>query len=264
VNNAYFLKAALNAKRKHRGLPELDAMDFMALVRQKANILHLDPSLLTRPVNEGFSGGEKKRNEIFQMAVLEPRLAILDETDSGLDIDALKAVGVEGRSLLDIGGGVGAIQYALLSAGVEQAVSVDASAGYTAVAQKEAEAQGFGERITHLHGNFVDVAPQLEPADIVTLDRVLCCYDDMPALVAASARLAKGLYGVVFPRDTWWIKLGLAVMSFFMRVFRHPMGFFAHSTEQIEALLREHGLVRRYYRRNLVWQVIVYERAGAG
>jgi Fe-S cluster assembly ATP-binding protein len=92
VNNAYFLKSALNAQRKHHGLPELDAMEFLALVRQKANILHIDPELLSRPVNEGFSGGEKKRNEIFQMAVLEPRLAILDETDSGLDIDALKTV----------------------------------------------------------------------------------------------------------------------------------------------------------------------------
>jgi Fe-S cluster assembly ATP-binding protein len=92
VNNAYFLKAAINAKRKHQGLPELDAMEFMALVREKANILHLDPTLLNRPVNEGFSGGEKKRNEIFQMAILEPKLAVLDETDSGLDIDALKAV----------------------------------------------------------------------------------------------------------------------------------------------------------------------------
>ena len=92
VNNAYFLKAAINAKRKHQGLPELDAMEFMSLVREKAKILHLDPTLLTRPVNEGFSGGEKKRNEIFQMAVLEPKLAVLDETDSGLDIDALKAV----------------------------------------------------------------------------------------------------------------------------------------------------------------------------
>jgi Fe-S cluster assembly ATP-binding protein len=92
VNNAYFLKAAINAKRKHQGLPELDAMEFMALVKEKANILHLDPTLLSRPVNEGFSGGEKKRNEIFQMAVLEPTLAVLDETDSGLDIDALKTV----------------------------------------------------------------------------------------------------------------------------------------------------------------------------
>jgi Fe-S cluster assembly ATP-binding protein len=92
VNNAYFLKAAINAKRKHQGLPEHDAMEFMSLVREKAKILHLDPDLLTRPVNEGFSGGEKKRNEIFQMAVLEPALAVLDETDSGLDIDALKTV----------------------------------------------------------------------------------------------------------------------------------------------------------------------------
>ena len=92
VNNAYFLKAALNAVRKHRGEPELDAMEFMALVRGKMTLLDMDQGLMSRPVNEGFSGGEKKRNEIFQMAVLEPRLAILDETDSGLDIDALKVV----------------------------------------------------------------------------------------------------------------------------------------------------------------------------
>ncbi len=92
VNNAYFLKAALNAQRKQAGLPELDAMEFIALVKEKLKILHLDAALLNRPVNEGFSGGEKKRNEIFQMAVLEPRLAVLDETDSGLDIDALRTV----------------------------------------------------------------------------------------------------------------------------------------------------------------------------
>ncbi len=92
VNNAYFLKAALNAVRKHRGEPELDAMDFMALVRDRMQLLEIEQAMLNRPVNEGFSGGEKKRNEIFQMAVLEPRLAILDETDSGLDIDALKIV----------------------------------------------------------------------------------------------------------------------------------------------------------------------------
>ena len=92
VNNAYFLKAALNAVRKHRGEPEIDAMGFMALIRDKMALLDMDQSLMSRPVNDGFSGGEKKRNEIFQMAVLEPKLAILDETDSGLDIDALKIV----------------------------------------------------------------------------------------------------------------------------------------------------------------------------
>ena len=92
VNNTYFLKAALNAVRKHRGEPELDAMDFLSLVKDRLKVLHMDESLLQRAVNVGFSGGEKKRNEIFQMAIMEPRLAILDETDSGLDIDALKDV----------------------------------------------------------------------------------------------------------------------------------------------------------------------------
>ncbi len=92
VSNVYFLKAAVNAVRKHRGQPELDAIDFLGLVKEKAKVVDMDESLVKRPVNEGFSGGEKKRNEIFQMAVLDPSLAILDETDSGLDIDALRTV----------------------------------------------------------------------------------------------------------------------------------------------------------------------------
>jgi Fe-S cluster assembly ATP-binding protein len=92
VSNVYFLKAALNAIRKHRGQAELDAMDFLALVKEKAKVVDIDEALVKRPVNEGFSGGEKKRNEIFQMAILDPALAILDETDSGLDIDALRVV----------------------------------------------------------------------------------------------------------------------------------------------------------------------------
>ena len=92
VNNSYFLKAALNAIRQHRGEPELDAIDFARLIKEKMKLLKMDPSFLQRSVNEGFSGGEKKRNEIFQMAMLEPRLCVLDETDSGLDIDALRVV----------------------------------------------------------------------------------------------------------------------------------------------------------------------------
>jgi Fe-S cluster assembly ATP-binding protein len=92
VTNNYFLKASINAVRKYRGQEQLDAMEFLKLVKQKLNVIEMDQSLLNRPVNEGFSGGEKKRNEIFQMAVLEPALAILDETDSGLDIDALRIV----------------------------------------------------------------------------------------------------------------------------------------------------------------------------
>jgi len=101
VNNAYFLKAAVNAKRKHEGIPELDAMEFMQLIKDKSKLLDIDQSMLSRAVNEGFSGGEKKRNEIFQMALLEPRLAILDETDSGLDIDALKLVAAGVNAMRD-------------------------------------------------------------------------------------------------------------------------------------------------------------------
>jgi Fe-S cluster assembly ATP-binding protein len=92
VSTTYFMRAALNAMRKHRGLDELDAMDFLGLLKEKMNLVEMEQALLNRPLNEGFSGGEKKRNEVLQMAVLEPKLAILDETDSGLDIDALKIV----------------------------------------------------------------------------------------------------------------------------------------------------------------------------
>jgi len=99
VNNTYFLKAAMNAQRKHRGEGELDSMQFLKLVREKLRVLHISDDLMNRAVNAGFSGGEKKRNEIFQMALLEPKLAILDETDSGLDIDALKLV-AEGVNLM--------------------------------------------------------------------------------------------------------------------------------------------------------------------
>ena len=101
VNNIYLLKAALNAIRKHRGEPELDAMEFMNLVKEKTKLVQMNEDLLSRSVNEGFSGGEKKRNEIFQMAILEPKLAILDETDSGLDIDALKIVAEGVNSLIN-------------------------------------------------------------------------------------------------------------------------------------------------------------------
>ena len=101
VNNIYLLKAALNAIRKHPGEPELDAMEFMNLVKEKTKLVQMNEDLLSRSVNEGFSGGEKKRNEIFQMAILEPKLAILDETDSGLDIDALKIVAEGVNSLIN-------------------------------------------------------------------------------------------------------------------------------------------------------------------
>src|SRR5947207_5244489 len=113
-------------------------------------------------------------------------------------IEALKAEGVEGMTLLDIGGGVGAVQHELLRAGVERATGVEASTAYVKAAQEEAERQGHADRVSYHHANFVDIAPQIPPADIVTLDRVICCYHDMQALVGLSVAKAGRLYGLVY------------------------------------------------------------------
>jgi magnesium-protoporphyrin O-methyltransferase len=175
-------------------------------------------------------------------------------------IDALKAEGIQGLSLLDIGGGVGAIQHELMQAGVQNAVDVDASQAYIRVARAEAERRGVAERVHFLHGNFVDLAPQVDPADIVTLDRVICCFSEMERLVSLSAERALKFYGVVYPRDTWWVKIGIAVENFLFRLRRSPFRTFAHSTRAVEALVNSRGLKRRFYRQTLFWQIAIYAR----
>ena len=111
-----------------------------------------------------------------------------------------------GATLLDIGGGVGVAQLDLLSAGLRSATDVDASSAYLDVAREEAQRRGYSERVSYRHGDLVALAPEIEPADIVTLDRVICCYHDMPALVRASAAKARRLYGLVYPHDAWWTR----------------------------------------------------------
>lgn len=175
-------------------------------------------------------------------------------------IDALLAEGVAGKSLLDIGGGVGAIQHALLAAGASRADSVEASTAYMAAARAEAERRGHAGRITPRHGDFVELAPTIPPADVVTLDRVICCYPDMPRLVERSAAHAQALYGVVYPRDTWWVRLGLAAVNVLFRARRGPFRVFAHPSAAIEAIVQGNGLRRRFHRTTFVWQVAVYGR----
>lgn len=175
-------------------------------------------------------------------------------------IEALKAEGIEGMTLLDIGGGVGAVQHELLRAGVEKATGVDASTAYVKAAQEEAEHQGHAGRITYHHGNFVDLAPQIAPADIVTLDRVICCYHDMQTLVGLSVAKAGRLYGLVYPRDTWWMRVGIYLGNLYFRVIRNPFRSFIHPTQAVEALVRGNGLHRRFYRTSGLWQVVVYAR----
>ncbi len=179
---------------------------------------------------------------------------------SRLLIEALKSAGVEGLTLLDIGGGVGAIQHELLKAGVNRVTAIDASSAYLQTDRQEAERQGHAARITYHHGDFVELAPQLPQADIVTLDRTICCYPDMRALVGLSAARAGKLYCVVFPRDTWWMKAGSRLVNFFLGLRRNAFRMFIHSTAEVEAVLYANGLKQRYYRKMFIWQVMVYAR----
>ena len=175
-------------------------------------------------------------------------------------LDALKAEGIEGMTLLDIGGGIGVVQHELLAAGASSATHVDAATAYIAVAKEEAARQGHADRLSHQYGNFVDLAPNIPPADIVTLDRVICCYHDMRSLVGLSAERARKLYGVVYPRDTWWMKAAMRVMNAVMWVSRNRFRGFVHPTEAVEAIVRQAGFERRSYRPGFLWQVAVYAR----
>ncbi|MFQ5570722.1 MAG: class I SAM-dependent methyltransferase [Rhodothermales bacterium] len=175
-------------------------------------------------------------------------------------IDALKAEGIDGATLLDIGGGVGAIQHELLSAGVRGITGVDASTAYLGAAAEEGDRRGYADRVRHRHGDFVELAPEIEPEDIVTLDRVICCYPDMQALVERSTERVRKLYGVVYPRRTFWTKVGFAVINRLMRFRGSPFRAFLHEPAAVDTLVRSAGLVRRFYDTTFLWQVVVYAR----
>jgi 2-polyprenyl-3-methyl-5-hydroxy-6-metoxy-1,4-benzoquinol methylase len=182
-------------------------------------------------------------------------------TTTRLLIEALKAAGIADRTLLDIGGGVGVIQHELLKDGARSVIAIDASSAYLHAARQEAERQGYTGRVDYHQGDFVELAPQLPPADIVTLEKVICCYPDMRSMVGLSAARASKLYGVVFPRDTWWMRLASLCLNILPRLQRNAYRFFVHPTEAVEAVVRANGLKRRYYRKTLLWQVIVYTRS---
>jgi hypothetical protein len=179
-------------------------------------------------------------------------------------LEALEDGGIENATVLDIGGGVGAIQQELLDAGAERATSVEASAAYLRAAQDEADRRGHRDRISYQAGDFVTVADRVEPADVVTLDRVICCYPDMEALVSRSADRAQHLYGLVYPRDAWWVGVGFRFMNLILRVWRKAFRVHLHPTRAVDAVAREHGLIPKLTQRaGPVWQVAVYRRAVA-
>lgn len=175
-------------------------------------------------------------------------------------VSAFSDASVRDAHLLDIGGGIGAIQHDLLARGAARATAVDASPAYLAAAAAEAARRGSADRVEYLQGDAVELAPGLPDADLVTLDRVLCCYPDMPALVEASAPRARKAWGVVFPREAWWVRLGVGAINFFQWLRRKEFRVYLHGRERIAAEARRHGLVPCFAARTFLWEVRVFRR----
>lgn len=177
-------------------------------------------------------------------------------------MEALKSEDIQGMTLLDIGGGVGDIQHGLLKSGVSHALNVEGSTAYSEACQEEAERQGHADKIKHMPGNFVDLAGDIPEADIVTLDRVICCYDDMPRLVNLSVQKAKKFYGVVYPRDLWWVRLVNEIYYNFRNwLTGNPMRNYVYATKAVEGEIQKNGFKRSYHRKMGPWQVAVFSRS---
>ncbi len=176
-------------------------------------------------------------------------------------IEAIVSKGLPSPSLLDIGGGIGEIQHELVDkAGAEHVTNVDASSAYQDRARDEATRKGYTARAEYVYGDFVDVEDRIVDADIVTLDRVICCYDDVDGLVMRSAEKARRLYGLVYPRETWWTRLGFRLLNTVQRARRASFRAFLHPERHVHGLLVGLGFERRFHRHDLVWKVAVYER----
>jgi magnesium-protoporphyrin O-methyltransferase len=173
-------------------------------------------------------------------------------------LDALIAQGATSGTLLDIGGGVGVIQLELLEAGMTSSLDVDASAPFIAAARAEAEERGLGDRTSYRHGDFVALADSVEPADVVTLDRVICCYPDAVRLVSRSAERARRLYGLVYPVNRWPLRLAAWLINLTRR--RDDFRMYVHEDQLVDRLARDAGLEQRYRHAGWIWQTVVYAR----
>lgn len=179
-------------------------------------------------------------------------------------LDLIRGRGVAGATVLDVGGGIGVIDLELLRAGAGRAVLADASPAYLAVARDEARERNLVGRIEILEGDFVRRSAGIEAADIVTLDRVVCCYHDMRSLVAASASRARRLYGLVLPRDRWLVRVGLWFEALYFGLRRSPYRPYAHRNRLVDECVAEQGLQPIAETGTFIWRVVVYERVAEG
>ncbi len=175
-------------------------------------------------------------------------------------IEAIKDAGIEGVSVLDIGGGVGIIGLELLRAGAESLTGVDASRPYVSVAAEEVTRRGWDDRASFHFGDFVELAEGIDAADVVTLDRVICCYGDWRGLVDASVSRSRRLYGVVYPNERWWLRAGIGCGNLMLRLFRQSFRGYVHPEGEIDERIRAAGFTRRSHHRGWIWQTSLYER----
>ena len=175
-------------------------------------------------------------------------------------LNAVNKIGVQGMTFLDIGGGIGAIQYALIKWGALNGVSIEASSAYIDSIKEETGENNLTEKVVFKHGDFTTIASDLNSSDIVTLDKVICCYDDMNRLVDLSSKLARKIYAVIYPRDVWWTKLALPMMNFYPRLKGSSFRVFIHPTKKVEKIIFGNGLKRNYYATTLFWQVAIFTR----
>jgi magnesium-protoporphyrin O-methyltransferase len=174
---------------------------------------------------------------------------------------AIVAAGVEDRTVLDVGGGVGAIHHELLSAGARSVTDVDGSTAYLNVARDEARRRGDLDRISYRHGDFVQLAEDVEPADVVLLLRVLCCYPDMPSLVQASARRARRSYGLIYPRSTWWMRAAAAIYYALRPVVGPSVGpGYVRAEHEVDTAVRREGFEVVAHDSTWLWRIALYER----
>ena len=180
-----------------------------------------------------------------------------------LILAAIRSLGLQGVKLLDVGGGIGVIHHELLKDVASEATHIDASSAYLRQAKKEAAQRGNLDRVRFIHADFTDVAQEIPQADVVTLDRVVCCYPNFRTLLKAAADHSRHALVFTYPRETWYLKIALKIANFFQRLRRDPFRVFLHPVAEMDALLRREGLERVFFRRLFVWEMALYRRAGS-
>ena len=177
-----------------------------------------------------------------------------------LILDAILSLKLKHAALLDIGGGIGAIHHELLEGVADSATHVDASSAYLKEARNEAARRGHGERVTFIHADFVDVESEMPKADVVTLDRVVCCYPDFRRLLTAAAGHSQRALAMTYPREVWYLRMAWPIMNFFQRLRRDPFRVFLHPIPEMDSLLQREGFERVTLKRLFVWEMALYQR----